>query len=82
MGNHNKRLQQNEPMRTRNNSNIRNRRQARENAYDQVAIGFSLYIVGGASFFKPIKERGPDYFRHSIENHSIHWIVIYTVWIA
>ena len=41
MANHNKRKKQNEPMRTLE-ANIRNQRQARENARDQVVIGFSF----------------------------------------
>ena len=42
-------------------ANTRNRYQARENACDQVVIGFgfssAIGWVGGASFFKPITER-------------------------
>ena len=58
-----------------------NRRQARENACDQDAIGFDFvsdWLRRWYEIFKPITERSisktkatPDYFRHSIENkHS------------
>ena len=56
------------------NANTRNRRQARENACDKVAIGLSRW----REFFKPITERSKakpkqlcDYVRHSIKNRSI-----------
>ena len=55
----------------------RNRRQARENACDQVAVGFSFASDGLSrwlEFFKPITERSKakpkqfsDYFQHSIK---------------
>ena len=57
--------------------NTRNRRQARENAYDQVAIGFGFvsdWLRRWREFFKLTNQSKinfkamPDYFRHSIEN--------------
>ena len=62
-------------------ANTRDQRQARENACDQVAIGFGFasdWLSRWREFFKPITERSKakpkqfsDYFRHSIENRSI-----------
>ena len=53
MANHNKRKQHDEPMRTE--ANTRNQRQARENACDQVAIGFaSDWLSRWREFFKLI----------------------------
>ena len=62
-------------------ANTRDQRQARENACDQVAIGFGFvsdWLRRWRDFLKPITERSKakrkqfsDYFRHSIENRSI-----------
>ena len=62
-------------------ANTRDRRQARENACDQVAIGFGFgsdWSRRWRELFKPITERSKakpkqfsDYFRQSIENRSI-----------
>ena len=62
-------------------ANTRNRRQVRENACDQVVIGFGFasdWLRRWREFFKPITERSKakpkqfsDYFRQSIENRSI-----------
>ena len=45
MVNHNNRKQSIEPMRTRSKY-TRNRRQVRENASDQVAIGLIIHLIG------------------------------------
>ena len=54
MANHNSRKQHNEPMRTQS------WHQARENAYDQVEIGFNFtfdWLSRWREIFKPITER-------------------------
>ena len=59
-------------------ANTRERRQARENGCDQVAIGFGFASDRWREFFKQITERSKakpklaisDYFRHSTENRS------------
>ena len=61
-------------------ANTHNQRQARENAHDQVAVGFGFAFDWSRRWreiFKPITERSKvkpkqsrDYFRHSIENVS------------
>ena len=70
MANHNNR-KRNEPMRTRRKC------QARENASDQVAIGFGFasdWLNRWRELFKPITERSnPDYFPHLIENRCKIW---------
>ena len=61
---------------------VKTKRKTRENACDQIAIGFSLNLIGweaGASFLsEPIPKRSqaiPKYFRitfrHPVENCSI-----------
>ena len=55
-------------------ANTCRRRQARENACKQVAIGLVLLLIGsksGASFFSQSQsEASRNYFRDSIENRS------------
>ena len=55
-------------------ANTRNRRQARENACDQVAIGFGFasdWLTRWREIFKPITERSKAIQnKHSIENRS------------
>ena len=62
----------------RNAVNKRNRRQARENACDQVAFGLVLHLigwVGDASFLNQsqseVKQNQSNSELHSIENRSV-----------
>ena len=52
-------------------ANTCDRHQARENACDQVAIGW----VGGASFFKPITERSKAN-QKIFKNHTNKWTIL------
>ena len=75
MANHNKRIN-NAMSQWELDANTRSRRQARENACGQVAIGFSFasdWLSSWREIFKPLSERNKakpkqfwDYFRHSI----------------
>ena len=66
-------------------TNTRDRRQAQENACDQVAIGFGFasdWLRGWREFVKPITKRIPDYVRHSIENCIYHSSPGVVVWVS
>ena len=72
-------------------ANTCHRRQARENACEQVAIGLSFtsdWWRKWREIFQPITERSKakpkqnaNYFRHSNENRSNQKLITYLLWI-
>ena len=79
MANNNRHKQRNEPIKIQRNT--RKRRKARENACEQITIGFGLashWLTKWREFCQPISELGKakpkqmrNFFRHSIENRSL-----------